>query len=356
MNSASNRMTCQSCAITVAALAIGQPLAAQQITMQFTAPTLDRWNYQFNATPGTRDRGSTFSAGADNNFDDRDGQVLLGFDTIGTIPDGLGESRYRLISAVVHIATVNGGFSYDPTYDTFNTYLLSTDMDFIADSDAGRPIELYGVGYRGMCGLVACDEATFLENSDWGASGGTTFRLLRSAFPTDYAAGVATDVSNNVDDRFDPAPFAIGQIAGLTPGATVSFDTDYTLTIDAASPDVQAYFGRQLNLGRLRFMLSSLHPAVTQGGVFADFYMKENIFGAGLSARLDLTVEVLPPPIPGDVDGDGIVGPSDLLAMLAQWGTVCPSAPGSCPADFDHDGIIGPGDLLILLANWGRTQ
>ncbi|MHC4414461.1 MAG: hypothetical protein ACYS0G_04175 [Planctomycetota bacterium] len=42
---------------------------------------------------------------------------------------------------------------------------------------------------------------------------------------------------------------------------------------------------------------------------------------------------------------DGVVGISDLLALLAQWG-----GPGAC--DFDGNGV-GIGDLLDLLARWG---
>ena len=51
---------------------------------------------------------------------------------------------------------------------------------------------------------------------------------------------------------------------------------------------------------------------------------------------------------PWDLDGNGIVGASDLLALLVVWGT----DPGG-PPDFDGDGNVGASDLLELLANWG---
>jgi len=51
-------------------------------------------------------------------------------------------------------------------------------------------------------------------------------------------------------------------------------------------------------------------------------------------------------PCPWDLDGSGSVGTSDLLALLAQWGT-------DGPADFDESGSVGTSDLLALLANWG---
>ncbi|MEE9129609.1 MAG: hypothetical protein V3T84_06285 [Phycisphaerales bacterium] len=49
-----------------------------------------------------------------------------------------------------------------------------------------------------------------------------------------------------------------------------------------------------------------------------------------------------------DLDNDGTVGATDLVALLAAWGT----DPGG-PPDFDGDGIVGSSDLLSLLVNWG---
>ncbi len=54
------------------------------------------------------------------------------------------------------------------------------------------------------------------------------------------------------------------------------------------------------------------------------------------------------PPCPADLDGDGNVGVSDLLGLLASWGPC-----KGCPADFDGNDDVGVSDLLALLANWG---
>jgi len=50
---------------------------------------------------------------------------------------------------------------------------------------------------------------------------------------------------------------------------------------------------------------------------------------------------------PADVDSDGSVGFSDVLAVLAAWS----SAGGR--ADADGDGIVGFGDVLFVLSAWG---
>ena len=53
------------------------------------------------------------------------------------------------------------------------------------------------------------------------------------------------------------------------------------------------------------------------------------------------------PPCPWDLNGSGGVGTTDLLLLLAVWGTF----PGG-PPDFDGGGV-GTSDLLKMLANWG---
>ncbi len=53
-----------------------------------------------------------------------------------------------------------------------------------------------------------------------------------------------------------------------------------------------------------------------------------------------------------DVNGDGVVGITDLLLLLASWGA-CPAAPTHCPGDVNGDGRVGIVDLLAVLAAWG---
>ncbi|MHC4429704.1 MAG: hypothetical protein ACYS0D_14045, partial [Planctomycetota bacterium] len=55
----------------------------------------------------------------------------------------------------------------------------------------------------------------------------------------------------------------------------------------------------------------------------------------------------------GDLDGDGSVGITDFLLLLAAWGPCPDPCPPSCPADLDGDCVVGVTDFLVLLANWG---
>jgi plastocyanin len=52
-------------------------------------------------------------------------------------------------------------------------------------------------------------------------------------------------------------------------------------------------------------------------------------------------------PCIGDLDGDDVVGVTDLLEILAAWGD------GGGPADIDNSGFVDVADLLLLLAAWG---
>ncbi len=56
---------------------------------------------------------------------------------------------------------------------------------------------------------------------------------------------------------------------------------------------------------------------------------------------------------PGDLDGDGSVGPFDLAILLGSWGP-CADC-DNCPVDLDGDCTVGPADLAILLGNWGKA-
>ncbi len=51
---------------------------------------------------------------------------------------------------------------------------------------------------------------------------------------------------------------------------------------------------------------------------------------------------------PADLDHDGVVGASDLSALLASWGLAT--------SDIDGDGTTGASDLSLLLAAWGACN
>ena len=63
---------------------------------------------------------------------------------------------------------------------------------------------------------------------------------------------------------------------------------------------------------------------------------------------LDTSNDCGDPTIPGDVNGDGLVDVTDVLAVMDSWG-VC----DGCPADLNNDGVVDVVDLLEVVGNWG---
>jgi hypothetical protein len=54
-----------------------------------------------------------------------------------------------------------------------------------------------------------------------------------------------------------------------------------------------------------------------------------------------------------DLDGNGAVGVTDFLRLLALWGACAYPCPVACPGDFDGNCAVGLDDFAILLDNWG---
>lgn len=337
---------------------------AQTINLSFTEPAIDRWVYPFAASSGYEFEAKTFSSLGQETaffpitFDQRDGQLLVGFDFPANLPIGRGSCGYRVLSAVLTLKVSNHNFyRYDPTYDPWQTYLSGA-----ADPD-GRPIELYGVAFRG--GWMACridpsipslnqfpcyHEGSPERPAPPFGPGSFPTSDTRFAYPTDYSSRVERDVANNVRDQFDPTPFAVGQIAALAPGALVPVDTDTVFTLNVNHPDVQAYLRRACDTGLLRLLATSLQQASTGGpgpgaGSYANFYCKE-IDIEDFAPRLDITIRLTPL---GDADGSGSVDFADITAIITSWGNHGPTGDANC------DGDVNFADVTKALENWGAT-
>src|SRR6187551_2807641 len=71
--------------IAAALAALAGTAAASPIDADFGAPTLDRWMYPFNMSPGSELTAHTFGALGIEGFDDRDSQFIVGFDTADSV-------------------------------------------------------------------------------------------------------------------------------------------------------------------------------------------------------------------------------------------------------------------------------
>jgi len=316
-------------------------------------------NYPFNSQRGFRDTGiQTFSALGQEvfpgfgTFDQRDGQFLVGFDTDVDIPTGRGACGYVVEQATLTVAVQRDlSFQFDPTFDDWTTYINGA-----ADAD-GRPIEMYGAAFRDLNPQgQPWSELNYFEGTavtPGPAFGPSINSDVRFTYPTDYVGGVFRDVSNNVRDGFNPKPFAIGTTTGVSVGQFVPVDSMFTFNLNVADPDVQSFLGRQLDLGRIRLMITSLQPASSTGGPgtgeFASFYSKEVVFADGFWSAFSITVRLIPD---ADADKNGVVNFSDVTTTLGNWGNT--GAPG-IPGDANCDGVVNFSDVIAILGNWGAT-
>ncbi|MHC4219210.1 MAG: choice-of-anchor B family protein, partial [Planctomycetota bacterium] len=76
----------------------------------------------------------------------------------------------------------------------------------------------------------------------------------------------------------------------------------------------------------------------------------QSIVEAGLDAFQLVEIECA---ALGDLDGDGTVGITDFLQLLALWGPCPGPCPPACVGDLDEDCTVGVNDFLLMLANWG---
>jgi hypothetical protein len=260
---------------------------------------LDRWMYPFAFTGGTRNLSPTFGAVGTPGFDNRDAQFLIGFDTSSIIPSGQGAEQYQINAVTVRtMVGAPSGFEYDPTYDPFRTYLPDTDPEALDDTDAGRPIELFGVSFRNgythfSFGANDNQPPGFEESSPFGAQDVGT----RNAYPLSFvSAGTGIDVSNNIDDRIESHPWAIGN-AALAPGAPVTDNATFAFAIDLANADVRSYLQRGLNDGAIGFAISSMHAASQAGGPpVPQFLTRENTGAGAAPAVLEIDYQIVPEP------------------------------------------------------------
>jgi hypothetical protein len=233
-------------------------------------------------------------------------------------------------------------FRYDPTLDPVASYLDASDPAHVDDTDEGRPVEMYAVGYRN--GLTA---ATFAETTPF-AFGNPVQKRVRNAFAAQYqnadGTGALIDVSNNSYDqagfpRFEVRPIAIAT-CGLAPGALVDVNTDMTFDVDLTSPGAVRHVREGLDGGRLNFMISSMTPTSQQSSATPAFYTKEYPAAlGGVPARLSLRVCV---GAPGDWNCSGTVSVQDIFDFLSDYFTG--------RADFNADGITSVQDIFDFLA------
>ena len=165
----------------------------------------------------------------------------------------------------------------------------------------------------------------------------------------------------NISTHRSAGSFSVPMPGGVTTGGAGFHDvpyhsgepydgTDWSVTMDGGVFEwATEAFADNPNANALRwgtlysFWFDADMPPVT---VEAEI----GLFRPGSPASV--TVNVCGPGVLGDLDGDGVVGIIDFLALLAVWGPCPDPCPPSCAADLDDDCDVGITDFLLLLVNW----
>jgi len=148
------------------------------------------------------------------------------------------------------------------------------------------------------------------------------------------ASGEPVDVSNSLTGGysatapgndtapFDPTPWSVGTVAGLSPGDVIPADTTFLFSIDLSLPGVTESVQQSLSDGALGFVLSSPHFTGDphNGSIlpYPQWYLKEfpSHFG-GVAPTLEIDYSILGLPV--DFDGDGDVDGDDLTDSVDGW-------------------------------------
>ena len=356
--------------------------AARGESAEWLAPHLDTWFYH-NAFSGVGSRwtGPTWSGGfvlnaAGDEFEPqsaaspaRQGMALVAFDTSTQIDAGLPPARYEINSLAVTLtmqSNSGGTLLYDDTPDT-RVEILS---DFINNEyDAARPMELFGVGFRGgysgyefsnvTAGPPLLDEAFATFPYLPSGSGYIAYPIVGDAQqPGNYrdvsnsiTGGFSATAAGNITEPFELMPWAVGQ-ANLAPSDPVPDDTTFTFQLDLGLPGVLPYLQQALADGALGFFFSSLHQTgeMGEGGGYPQWYMKEYVGGTPATLSIDYTITDAS--LPGDYDGNRAVEPADFNLWRATFAEMV--TPGS-GADGNGDGIVDAADYVVWRRSFSGT-
>jgi hypothetical protein len=334
-----NRMI-QTQVAVVNILGLSTAALAGPLTVQFSKPSLDRWMYPFNGQPGVELQARSFAALELDGFDDRDGEMLLGFWLVEAgIPVGQGVDNYLVTHARVSARISTGDtFEHDPTYDHYRTALKPENPNWLPDTDAGRPIELFMAGYRNGFNAL-----TFTETGPFGGAPVVPpAQGARHVYPIVMDGPLALDVSNHVRAGIVAEPIAVGEM-DVAPGTLVPTNTEVRFDVDLCAPGAREYFALAAEQGRLNLLAASLHAQTGPGNPpnYPFFYTKENpaAQALGYEAKLELTLLVRPY---SDADSSGTLDIDDFIVFQTLF------ALGDPAADYDANCQLNIDDFIAF--------
>lgn len=181
--------------------------------------------------------------------------------------------------------------------------------------------------------------------------------LTPPAFPARWPETIAVAATNNLDQRWASSNYG-AEIDVAAPGVAVlslsaSGGTTTKSGTSMAAPHVTGIVALMRSVhatipgDEIRELLQSSAEDVDAPG-FDQFTGWGRVNAA---AAVQAAIDALP--IPGDLDGNGLVNGMDLAIVLGQWGPCV--ACEACVADLDDDCVVGGADLAIVLGQWSAN-
>lgn len=355
-----------------------QPSCASTLA-EWDEPQIDRWLHQGEGSPGFKADLSTFTSfdvggnASGGPQQARSGAVALAFDTSPHAIPQVAPERYQIHSLRITAQMIDSGGSiaYDPTRDFIDEIAGGTD-------DAGKPIELYGVGFANeytQFGFNTNDALPpeFEESSPATTSGDFAYNLyplgerpdgsLGNVFNSPGGEGTFDSEGELIEittPAWDPAPWAIGTVAGVSAGELIAGEPMFTFDVNLELPGVREYFQQSLSIGQIGVALSSLHDASgfhSPSGAedFPAFYSKDHpaVSLLGVADPPTLTLEYSVLPLSGDYDGNGVVDTLDYETWKSNFGSTVDEFTG---ADGDGNGVVDLADYTVWRDNLGSGE
>ncbi len=308
----------------------------QPFALQSVPANLARWMYAFNGSPANRPTASVFGAlGSAPDFDSRDAQYLLGWNTTNRIPSGQGAKNYLIRRARVTLTIASGDqYTYNGILPDYRSYFPTNDPRYIAPASATSPVEIFGAGFRG-----GYSSTTYPQDGPWAVDPDGGYHSNRVAYAAGFDTnGVLVDVSNNVGDDgtneitapFEVASFAVGQSTNVASGELMPVGSQLMFDLNLDDPLIYGYLQSGLNEGNLSLMASSFVSASRSGPPsYPNFYtIFSPIATPAQYPILDLEGEIVRTALDSDADG-----------LPDDWENFCfGSLINDAAADLDGDG------------------
>jgi hypothetical protein len=256
--------------------------------------------------------------------------------------DGIGIAGMTWNTKLLPVVIVNGCSGFESNVATGLIWaadqganLINMSLQFYL---GGTPLR-DAVAYAHAQGAVMCAATGNNGNSNIAA-------------PARWSQTIAVAATDNNDIRASFSNFGAEtdvsapgvNVWSLAPSNSYTYKSGTSMSVPHVTGLAALLWSAQPTLTHLE-----VRALIEEGAVDLGVAGRDDLYGLG---RIDAAASfaLLSPPIPEDLNGDGLVNAQDLAIMLSAWGP-CGNC-DSCAADLNGDCAVGPQDLAQLLAAW----